>query len=151
MALYLVQHGVSQSKEVDPKRGLSQEGRREVEKIAGVAKTYGVKVTSIVHSGKTRAVQTAEILAALLKPTQCVTQADGMDPKDDVEPWVKTLDSDANCMLVGHLPFLERLAARLITGKTEPSVFKLQNGGILCLDKQEGHWVIIWALMPHIS
>ncbi|MEN6474655.1 MAG: phosphohistidine phosphatase SixA [Syntrophaceae bacterium] len=151
MALYLVQHGLSLAKEVDSERGLSDEGRVEVERIAGVAKGYGIMVATIMHSGKKRARQTAEIMAASLNPAQGVIPSSGMDPMDDVEPWVKKLDSMEDLMLVGHLPFLERLVSRLITGKPEPLVFKLQNGGILCLDKLSGTWVIRWALMPHIG
>lgn len=151
MALYLVQHGLSLPKEVGPERGLSDEGRAEVERIAGVARGYRVKVGSIVHSGKERARQTAEILARYLKPEHGVSMKSGLDPKDDVEPWAQRLDPDADCMLVGHLPFLERLLSYLITGKSEPMIFKLQNGGIICLEKPEGAWVITWALMPHIG
>lgn len=151
MALYIVQHGVSLPKDVDSERGLSDDGRAEATRIAGVAKVYGITVASIVHSGKKRARQTAEIMAAYLNPPQGIRASSGMDPNDDVEPWVKTLDSAANQMLIGHLPFLERLISCLITGKPEPMVFKLQNGGIVCLDKHSGAWVIRWALMPHIG
>jgi len=151
MALYLVQHGLSLTKEVDSERGLSDEGRAEVMRIAGTAKGYGIKVATIMHSGKTRARQTAEVMAAYLNPPQGVSSSTGMDPMDDVEPWVKKLDRAVDLMLVGHLPFLERLISRLITGRPEPLVFKLQNGGMVCLDKHSGVWVIRWALMPHID
>ena len=151
MALYIVQHGKSMPKELDPERGLSEEGRMEVERITKVARDYGVKVTSIVHSGKKRSSQTAEIIAGGLKPAHGLIQRNGMDPLDKVEPLAKTIDPGTNVMLVGHLPFLERLIAYLITGNTEIPVFKLQNGGILCMDQVEGAWVIKWALMPHIT
>jgi len=54
---------------------------------------------------------------------------------------------------VGHLPFMERLTAYLITGSMERPVFKFQNSGIVCLDKPPNimAWVIKWALMPHIG
>ena len=77
MALYIVQHGKGLPKGADPEQGLSPEGAGEVEKIAGVAKGYNVNVSEIVHSGKKRAKQTAEILAASLVPereSQCVAE-----------------------------------------------------------------------------
>ncbi|MCJ7772188.1 MAG: hypothetical protein MUP22_03525, partial [Desulfobacterales bacterium] len=40
-------------------------------------------------------------------------------------------------MLVEHLPFMERLTAYLITGSFEKPVFKFQNIGIVCLDKDQ--------------
>ena len=57
-----------------------------------------------------------------------------------------------NLMLVGHLPFMERLTSHLITGSSENLVFKFQNGGIVCLDQDPGTdtWFIKWALMPNI-
>jgi phosphohistidine phosphatase len=62
MALYIVQHGKSLSKEADPEQGLSDEGIAGVMRIAEVAEGYRVRVGSIRHSPKVRAVQTAEIL-----------------------------------------------------------------------------------------
>ncbi len=45
MAIYLVQHGKSLSKDIDPEKGLSEEGISEVQRIAEVAAGYGC----IVH------------------------------------------------------------------------------------------------------
>ncbi len=42
MALYLVQHGRSLSKEADPERGLSEEVIRETELVAKAAGNYGI-------------------------------------------------------------------------------------------------------------
>ncbi|MCK7504562.1 MAG: histidine phosphatase family protein [Desulfobacterales bacterium] len=64
MALYLVQHGRSLPKEIDPDQGLSPEGIAETERTARLAAELGLKIGGILQSGKTRARQTAEILAA---------------------------------------------------------------------------------------
>jgi len=153
MALYLVQHGKSLSKDIDPEKGLSNEGREEVKHIAGVAKTYGVRVARIKHSGKKRAQQTAEIFSSALKPELGVESVAGINPTDDVPLFSKNIEFDKDIMLVGHLPFMERLISYLITGSIERPVFKLQNGGILCLDidQNSGSPVIKWALMPKIG
>ena len=94
-----------------------------------------------------------ELVAAHLGPAAGVDQDDGLAPLDDVEPWVTRLDPADDLMLVGHLPFLERLASRLVMGFADRPVFKLQNGGILCLDRDEGseHWYIKWGLMPKVG
>ncbi len=64
MRLYLMQHGKARPKEEDPDRSLSDEGRAEVGRVAGfLAKTDVVRSLPILHSGKTRARQTAEGLA----------------------------------------------------------------------------------------
>ena len=151
MALYLVQHGISLPKDIDPDQGLSDEGVSEVKRIAGVAKTYHVPVSRIQHSGKTRARQTAEIFASTLNATK-IEERTGINPLDDVAVIGDTLNTKDNLMLVGHLPFMERLTAYLITGSPELLVFKFQNGGILCLDQDPNTtpWFIKWSLMPKI-
>lgn len=153
MALYLVQHGKSLSKDIDPERGLSEEGRAEVERIAKVARDYGVHVAEIRDSGKKRARQTAEIFASALKPKLGVKAADGINPTDDVTLFSKNIEFDRDLMIVGHLPFMERLISYLITGSIERPVFRLQNGGILCLEKDQelDLPVITWALMPKVG
>jgi phosphohistidine phosphatase len=151
MAIYLVQHGKALAKAVDPERGLSDEGRGDTTRIAEVAAGYGVAVSRIEHSGKKRARQTAEILAEHLSPAGGVTQREGIAPMDDVAPVAAELDPASNLMLVGHLPFMERLAGQLIAGDPELRVFKVQGGGILCLDRDDRGWHVRWALMPHVT
>jgi phosphohistidine phosphatase len=153
MALFLVQHGYSLPKDKDPKKGLSPEGIAETKRIAEVAKAYHVLVSGITHSGKTRARQTAEIFESILKPEQGIQENTGLNPLDDVTAFADKIDSAANRMLVGHLPFMERLTSYLITGSIETPVFKFQNSGIVCLGKYPTtpFWVIKWALMPNIG
>jgi phosphohistidine phosphatase len=153
MAIYLVQHGKSLPKEVDPEKGLSAEGLAEVRRMAEVAKGYRVMVSQILHSGKKRSLQTAEGFALALNPARGVCEIDGIDPLDDVTPFASRLDFASNQMIVGHLPFLERLVSCLITGSINTPVFKLQNGGILCLDKDPNKAAVVikWSLMPHIE
>jgi phosphohistidine phosphatase len=153
MALYLVQHGKSLSKEDDPEQGLSPEGFSDVSRIASVAKGYGVAPSAIRHSGRKRARQTAEIFGEALLPGNKVEQSSGLDPLDDVSLVATQLKAGDNLMLVGHLPFMERLTGFLVTGSAEKLVFKFQNGGIVCLDKTPDNpwWFIKWALMPRIG
>jgi phosphohistidine phosphatase len=154
MALYLVQHGKSLSKEQDPEKGLSEEGFSDVRRIAEVAATYGVRPAAIRHSGRKRARQTAEIFAeALWGEKDLAEPISGIGPTDDVAVVASTLKSGDNFMLVGHLPFMERLTGLLTAESAERLVFKFQNGGIVCLDKnpEAASWFIKWALMPRIE
>jgi phosphohistidine phosphatase len=153
MALYLVQHGQCLPKEQDPNKGLSEQGEKHVRRIARTAADYNVAVSTIAHSGKLRARQTAEIMAAALNPEQDLKTMDGMAPLDDVVEFAATLDLAANRMLVGHLPFLEKLIAYLIIGQPEPVIFQMQNGGIICLDLdgRTSRPIIKWTLMPKIG
>ncbi len=153
MVLFLVQHGKALPPEIDPERGLSDEGIAEVERIASTTKSYGVRVSAIKHSGKKRAQQTADIFTSSLNPENGVEQRNGLNPLDDVVPLARTLNVRDNVMLVGHLPFMERLTSYLITGNPDRPVLKFQNGGIVCLDQDPNAqvWVIKWTLMPRIE
>jgi phosphohistidine phosphatase len=153
MALYLVQHGKSLPKDQDPDQGLSEEGKVETEMIAKTAKDKGITVSQIRHSVKSRARQTAEILARALSPNRGVQEMSGIKPMDDVAEAAAGLDPAEDIMLVGHLPFMERMTAFLVTGSIDKPIFKFQNSGIVCLDKEPDSqsWVIRWALMPNIG
>ena len=153
MALYLVQHGKSLPKALDAEQGLSEQGRAEAERVADVAANYRIRVSEIFHSGKKRARQTAEIFAAALKPLQGCSEKSGLKPLDDVTVVAAHTHGPDNVMLVGHLPFMERLTAFLVTGSTDKTVFKFQNGGIVCLDTDtdQNGWHIKWTLMPNIT
>ena len=152
MALFLVQHGLSLPKDRDPEKGLSPDGIADTERIAGVAKGYAIHVSGIGHSGKKRAVQTAEIFAKFLEPARGAEKISGINPMDDVGEFAKTANSKDDLMLVGHLPFMEKLTAYLTTGSAEKPVFKFQNSGIVCLyEEPDIGWVIKWTLMPIIK
>jgi phosphohistidine phosphatase len=153
MALYLIQHGKSLPKDQDPDQGLSEDGATETGRIANLARDCGVSVSQIRHSVKTRARQTAEIFAGALKPQNGTQEISGIKPMDDVAAYAAKVDPDENVMLVGHLPFMERITSYLITGSIDQAVIKFQNSGIVCLDKdpETQAWVIKWTLMPNIG
>jgi len=153
MAIYLVQHGKSLSKEQDPEKGISETGVRETERIAEVAAGYKVDVKRIIHSGKKRALQTAEIFGRHLAPVEGVEKGEGLKPLDDVTAWSPKLEPGASLMLVGHLPFMEKLTGLMTTGSVDIIPFKFQNSGIICLDRDPDRekWFIKWSLMPNIG
>ncbi|MGB7920965.1 MAG: phosphohistidine phosphatase SixA [Desulfobacterales bacterium] len=153
MALYLVQHGKSLPKDIDPEQGISETGRAEVERIAAVAANYGVQIAGIAHSGKKRALQTAAIFAAAFGLKDKVVERSGLKPLDDVVRLSAELRSQDGLMLVGHLPFMEKLTSYLVTGNVDKTIFKFQNGGIVCLEEDvaQNAWFIKWTLMPHID
>lgn len=151
MSLYLVQHGKNRSKTEDSKKRLSDQGRADTRRIAQVAEGYRIPVSIIRHSEKERAFETARIMAQFLTPERGIEQIDGISPMDPVEAFALSLDARENTMVVGHLPFMERLVGYLVTGNPEQQIFKFQNSGIVCLDKDENGWFISWTLMPKIG
>ena len=151
--MFLVQHGKSRPKEVDPEQGLSQEGIAEVERVATAARQQGLQIGRIVHSTKKRARQTAEIFATALKPARGVQEQEGLKPLDDPAAFAATIAEADDLLVIGHLPFMEKLVAYLVTGSMEPFVLKFINGGIVCLDRDPagGRWFIKWTIVPRLA
>jgi phosphohistidine phosphatase len=153
MALFLVQHGKSMPKEKDPDQGLSKEGLTETQAMAEMAVENNIQVMRIIHSGKKRALQTAEIFMKALEPEAGIIKGAGLAPLDDVSVFASTLDNSENVMVVGHLPFMEKLVSHLVNGSLERPVVKFQNSGIICLDTEDASepWFIRWAYYPRFD
>ena len=147
--LYVVRHGEAKSKHEDPERGLTDAGRKDVTRMAVWATDAGIEVNEIRHSGKLRAEQTAEVFAKHLG-TQAEA-ADGLAPKGDVADIAKVIKSEqGNIMLVGHLPFLERLANLLITGNAESGVVILDAGALMELTRTDDGWRATCLMQPRL-
>ena len=153
MKLYLVQHGQAKSKEEDPRRPLSEKGMADAKKTGFFASRQAkITIHHIMHSGKTRAEQTAEIMAEFLNPPDGVNKAQGLAPLDDpsiMAPQLEKMNDD--CMLVGHLPHLERLASYLLCHDPEKKLVDFSMAGIVCLTRDESAvWSVSWIVIPEI-
>ena len=150
MTLYLVQHARAKSKEEDPDRPLTDEGRRETEAVMLLMMRFGVITASrVVHSGKRRAMETAEIIATKLEAE--VEESDGLEPDADPAVWAERLrDSTRDLVLVGHLPHLSRLASLLLCGDPDHVLIEFENAGVVCLNRTESRWSLRWAVTPSI-
>lgn len=152
MRLYLVQHAEAQPEEVDPARGLTPEGVGHTTKVARFLSEAGLTVDEVFHSGKTRAAQTAAILATYLTITRGVFDSDGLSPNDDPGIWADRLKiRTGDTMLVGHLPHLARLATLLLCGKPGEPMVTFANAGVVCLNRPEEQvWSLEWMVTPRI-
>lgn len=149
MQLFLVQHGKAKDRDEDPERPLTDEGRREVEAVMVLMLRAGaVTASRVLHSGKQRSAETAEIIATKLDAD--TEEADGLAPDDDPEIWRRRLDeSQRDTVLVGHMPHLSRLASVLLGADPDAEVVAFTNGGVVCLQRQKDHrWSLRWAVTP---
>ncbi len=151
MLLYLVRHGEAKSETEDPKQGLSEHGRRDVERIA--SHLSFLEVHSIFHSMKLRAAQTAEVFTEYIKPSEGPAEKDGLAPMDDPRIWADSFNSiTGNTMLVGHLPYMSRLASLLLTGDSDRAAFEFGPSSVLCLRRHEDNrWAVQWMLGLEIA
>ena len=152
MKIYLVQHGEAVAKEIDPDRPLSEQGRREVEKMAGFLAMAGVRVEQILHSGKTRARQTAELLADRLLSGGQIESVSGINPNDPVAAFAGSInDWSVDTMVVGHLPFMARLVSCLMTGQDDRVLVTFTPGSVACLEQaDQSGWSLLWMLRPEL-
>jgi len=148
MKLYLVQHGEARSEAEDPERSLTVRGEEETRKISGAAKRLGICPSRIYHSGKKRAEQTAGIIAGTFDLS--VQLGQGLNPNDDVRPWAERISREAeDLMIVGHLPFLEKLASFLVCGDEGAKALVFRYSAIVCLEKKEpGRWAVGRVIKP---
>jgi phosphohistidine phosphatase len=152
MRIYLTQHGLAVPKDVDPDRPLNEQGREDVRRLAELLDKAGIQVGQVLHSGKTRAEQTAKILAETLLSTGEPQAHAGLGPKDPLEkvsPEIAFWSVDT--LIVGHLPYLGRLASLLLASEPDRSLLVFQPGSMACLEKDaEGQWVLAWMLRPEL-
>lgn len=152
MKLYLVQHGDAVSKDRDPDRPLSDKGLDDVRKIAFWLGGLDLHVRRVLHSGKTRARQTAELFAGEIASDWEIEAIAGIDPMDPIEPFMSMLEAwTEDVLVVGHLPFMAKLVSRLVCeGATRP-VVAYQPGSVVCLGKEaDDRWVIVWMMRPEL-
>jgi phosphohistidine phosphatase len=151
MKLYLVQHAKAASKDMDPERSLTEEGLREIQKIAAFIKPLNLSVDYLWHSGKKRAQQTAEFLAQVLTINIELTARDGLAPNDDVKAIKNQIISEGrDIVIVSHLPFLSKLVSLLLTGRESADAVDFKNAGIACLNYNDNHCNIDWVIIPEI-
>lgn len=49
-------------------------------------------------------------------------------------------------MLMGHLPFMDRLAGLLVTGDPDCSVVRFRMGGIVYKEGEGNDWAVKWVV-----
>jgi len=147
MHIYLIRHAEARSKEEDPDRSLSEQGKKDINKVSDHLRSLNINVEVIYHSGKLRAEQTAQALLGGVFSENDLQKKDGLNPLDEVEPIIRFISSmDEDIMLVGHLPFMQILASKLSGKGDEESSFS--PGTVLCLEKQDSLWSIKWKVSP---
>jgi len=145
MKLYLVQHGDALSKADDPDRPLSPKGQQDVAGMAVFLKKAKIEVDEVVHSGKLRADQTAIALLPEIAPIMM----EGLGPNDSTDSLIHGCEiAGGDLMVVGHMPFVARMAARCLTGDEHGVTVDFEPGTVVCLQRIEDDWQLNWMKRP---
>lgn len=155
MRVILVRHGKASK---DPKyasdenRPLTGRGKAEVTALAEWLGRAGITVHQIRHSGLLRAQQTADIFAKQIKPAGGVVAVRGLLFDDPVDELARELALETEpVMLVGHNPFMERLAAALLRADAAQPPVWFGTGSTACFDLVEGFWTVKWVLHRELA
>ncbi len=149
MKLYVVQHGLSLSEDLDPEKSLSLDGEEQSRIIAEFLKEKSVQVDALWHSPKKRAVQTAHILSESLASPEIQERKD-LNPLDPVGPVREEIELlGKNLMIVGHLPFLQKLVSLVLSGTEDSQLISIKNSGVICLEYTDS-WKLLWAVIPEL-
>ena len=150
MRLYLARHGRAMPTDENPNQPLSDSGRADVERMASFLARSGARAAHVYHSGKTRAAETALLLADVLGPGRVVEELPGIHPMDDPETLVRAADTwREDTIVVGHNPYMERTLARLLTGGDSRIIAAFPTATVCCLERQDdGVWVMHWHATP---
>ncbi len=157
MHLYLSQHGDALAKSEDADRPLSDKGRKDVSRMASFLARSRLPLAGVVHSGKLRAQQSALLYSEGLAAGRVVHDcAYPIAPNDPIEPLYKALldqsDIEDNVMIVGHLPYMNRLVSRLVAGDETANCVQFEPGCVISLVSgiDQTSWVIQWVVRPSL-
>jgi phosphohistidine phosphatase len=147
MNVYLVRHGMALDNPIDRDRTLSKVGFSQVDSLVNFAKEKRVTFDEIYHSGLVRAAQTCKIIQETLAPDLAIQKTDHLEPNSDPSIWGgRIMEKDNSIMLVGHLPFMSKLANHLL-GSGKYVEFQTANMASL-IKNEKGDWVLEWMLKP---
>jgi phosphohistidine phosphatase len=138
----------------DRLRPLTAAGKKEMRRASAGLATVVRNVATLATSPLTRAVQTAEIVAAEYEceivPLEAL--APGHAPEDALG-WLRGHPKDITVGLVGHEPHLSTLVGYLLTGN-RASFLDLKKGGACLLEMTEpvqpGGGAMAWLLTPRV-
>lgn len=152
MKLYLVQHAEACTKDVDPERPLTDQGRADAEGLASFLQQAGIRVERVIHSGKLRARQTAECLAAVIASGVEAEISGLMNPNDNPAAFDWQSESwDRDTLIVGHLPFMAGLVSHLLIDDSKTPLVAYQPGSMVCLEHvEDSRWQLNWMIRPEL-
>jgi phosphohistidine phosphatase len=111
-----------------------------------------MNISRVLHSGKTRARQTAEIFTAIIAGEFPVEEINGIGPMDSVEDFVNQVKRwNEDILVVGHLPFMDKLVSLLVSGSADKGVVSYIPGSIVFLESaDDGQFLVQWMVRPEL-
>jgi phosphohistidine phosphatase len=154
--LYFLRHGIAAPRGDwggdDAQRPLTEQGREEVARIAGLLARLAPALDAIVTSPFLRAAQTAEVVAEHLNLQDKVALDDRLAPGFDIGRLGKLLKKFPQAkalLLVGHEPDFTTTIGELTGGRVI-----LKKGGMAYVesaDESLKRAVLVWLVQPGLA
>lgn len=150
MLLYIVQHGDAVPEQIDPDRPLSDKGRADIRRLAEWLSSHHVSVAQILHSGKTRARETAEILRPLLKSGGAIHEQQGLAPNDSAGDFLRQMRSEEkDTLIAGHMPFVARAVTLALSATADSQLVAFCPGSVAGMQRGPGDaWQLLMFVRP---
>lgn len=145
-----MRHGEALSPDKDPERGLTDNGKVKIEKVASYLQEKGVSFSHVFHSPKKRARETAEIMTRLLSPNITPVEHRQITPNDDPQLLISEINEwDEDTLIASHLPFVPNLMTSLTNQDSYLSAISFETGTIVCLERnKKASWDVKWSTSP---
>jgi phosphohistidine phosphatase len=160
MQLYIVRHGIAIDREdpkspPDPDRFLTDEGIERTKQVAKGVVALGATADLLMSSPYVRAMQTAEIFAAVLEyPKQKIRRTDLLLPGSEASLFFRELAKDKHSSAIfcfGHAPQLDDLIATGLGSKHH--ITSLKKAGVALLELKRvspPSGQLVWLATPKL-
>lgn len=155
MHLYLIRHGEAMAAGTDVDRALTAQGCEEAKTIATRLKGRIKKVDRLIYSTRRRARETALIIGDILDCKGLCKEHMGLGPDDPIQPMANeileasvTTPSDSTWIVVGHLPYVHKLADSLVASR-QLSMLTFPTGcAAYFTSESHGSWAFEEMIIP---
>jgi phosphohistidine phosphatase len=158
LRIYVLRHGIAEDAAAgltDAERALTQEGKRKLRSVLERARRAGLQPNLILTSPLKRAVETAEIAAAVLGIKSDLVHTNALVPSSSPERvWKEIRSRKAEAILLaGHEPLLSLVVAYLL-GCPALQV-RMKKATLVSIevesDAAQPHGVLLWMLIPKLT
>jgi phosphohistidine phosphatase len=159
MQVYLLRHGVAEVARPgsrDSDRHLTADGRKKLRGIIKRASAAGLSPTMIISSPYTRALETAEAAAQVLKFGGEILRTRALAPGGTPEAvWqeIRVHKDEAQILLTGHEPQFSQLTSYLLSAPALRVDFK--KGAVIRIDFDtigvKPHGTLRWMIAPKMA
>lgn len=157
MELIIVRHGEAELAFNDDNRHLTENGKEEVESVGRFLSSIGAQPEYIFHSNKARSIESAMRISKTYGNNVKLELEKGIGPEGDIFNIIDILTLAKYCaVIVGHIPFIERLTSYLLFQDPQRNLFDFDTGSVVCLknirevdfERVANGWRIEWFLKP---